>query len=222
MSSIQPSESAISNKMLVSVKAEKDHITEGSFPVITGTVKNEAYKPIANANILIMFGTIIVSTTTDDQGNFQYQSATPSTHGVYEVDATATKDGYTKGLGTAIFTVSPRPVEQTPTKTITGLPVEAGNYTVFLGRVAQWNLETTCFVDFSDRHMRFLRSCDLYSMAPEDFQTDQQIIPMVSVIHYNGTYRLFPESIYLKAANMQNGTLETFVAGTFANYTAPQ
>lgn len=221
MSSIQVSESTLSNKMLISVKAEKDPITEGEFPVIVGNVKNEAYKPIANANVLIMFGTTIVSTTTDEHGNFRYQSSTPSTHGIYEVDVTATKDGYTKVLGKTTFTVNPRHVASTVTRTITGLPIEAGKYTVFLGKVTQWNLETTCFVDFSNKHMRFLKTCDLYNMAPEDFQTDQQIIPMVSVIQNNDTYRLFPESAYIKAANMENNTLETFVANTFANYTTP-
>ena len=221
MSSIQVSESVLSNKMLVSVKAEKDPITEGDFPTIVGNVTDEAYKPVANANILIMFGTTIVSTPTDDQGKFRYQATMPSTHGIYEVDVTATKDGYTKALGNNIFTVSPRQTV-TISKTITGLPIEVGNYTVFLGKVTQWNLETTCFVSFADKYMRFLHTCDLYNMEPEDFQSDQQIIPMVSVISDNQTYRLFPENVYLKASNMANDTLETFIENTFANYTNPQ
>ncbi len=221
LSSIQVSESTLTSKMLVSVKAEKDPITEGDFPVIVGTVSDQAYKPIANANVLIMFGTVIVTTTTDDKGNFRYESAMPSTHGIYEVDVTATMDGYTKGLANSTFTVTPRQTAPIVTKTITGLPIEAGNYTVFLGKVAQWNLETTCFVDFGDKYMRFLKTCDLYGMAPEDFQSDQTIIPMVSVIQNNDTYRLFPESVYINASDMENKTLNTFVASTFANYTAP-
>ncbi|MHB8602778.1 MAG: carboxypeptidase-like regulatory domain-containing protein [Nitrosotalea sp.] len=221
MSSVQVSESALASKMLVSVKAEKDPITEGGFPVIIGTVSDQAYKPIANANVLIMFGTVIVTTTSDDQGNFRYESAMPSTHGIYEVDVTATKDGYAKGLGSSTFTVSPRQTTPVVTKTITGLPIQAGNYTVFLGKVVQWNLETTCFVDFSDKYMRFLKTCDLYNMAPEDFKDDQAVIPMVSVIQSNDTYRLYPENVYINAANMENETLNTFVASTFANYTAP-
>jgi len=48
------------------------------------------------------------------------------------------------------------------------------------------------------------------------------VIPMVSVIQNNDTYRLFPENVYINAANMENETLNTFVANTFANYTAPQ
>lgn len=221
MSSVQVSESVLASKMLISVKAEKDPITEGDFPVIIGTVSDQAYKPIANANVLIMFGTVIVTTTSDDKGNFRYESAMPSTHGIYEVDATATKDGYAKGLGSSTFTVSPRQTAPVVTKTITGLPIQAGNYTVFLGKVVQWNLETTCFVDFSDKYMRFLKTCDLYNMAPEDFKDDQTVIPMVSVIQSNDTYRLYPENVYINAANMENETLNTFVASTFANYTAP-
>lgn len=222
MSSIQVSESSLASKMLVSVKAEKNPIIEGDFPVIIGTVSDQAYKPISNANVLIMYGTVIVTTTSNDQGNFRYGSVTPSTHGIYEVDATATKNGYTKGLASSTFTVSPRQTAPTVTKTITGLPIQAGNYTVFLGKVAQWNLETTCFVDFSNKYMRFLKTCDLYNMAPEDFKDDQTVIHMVSVIQYSDTYRLFPENVYLKAANIENETLNTFVADTFANYTAPQ
>ena len=221
MSNIQVSESVLSSKMLVTVKAEKDPIIEGGFPVIIGTVKDQASKPISNANVLIRFGTIIVTTTTGDKGDFRYQAATPSTRGIYEVDVTATKDGYAKSLASSTFTVSPRQVVSTVTKTITGLPIQAGDYTVFLGKVAQWNLETTCFVDFGDKYMRFLKTCDLYNIAPEDFKTDQQVIPMVSVIQNNDTYRLFPENVYVKAFNMDNSTLKTFVAGTFANYTAP-
>lgn len=221
MSSIHVSESVLSNKMLISVKAEKDPITEGTFPTIVGNVTNEAYKPIANANVLIMFGTTIVSTPTDEQGKFRYQATAPSTRGIYEVDVTVTKDGYTKALGKNTFTVNPRQTV-TISKTITGLPIEAGNYTVFLGKVTQWNLETTCFVSFADKYMRFLHTCDLYNMEPEDFQTDQQIIPMVSVISDNQTYRLFPESVYLKASNMENATLGAFIESTFANYTNPQ
>lgn len=221
LSNVQVSESVLSSKMLISVKAEKDPITEGGFPTIIGTVKDQAYKPISNANVLIRYGTIIVTTTTDDKGDFRYQSATPSTHGIYEIDVTATKDGYAKSDTSSTFTVSPRQVISTVTKTITGLPIQTGNYTVFLGKVAQWNLETTCFVDFGDKYMRFLKTCDLYNIAPEDFKTDQQVIPMVSVIQNNDTYRLFPENVYTKAFNMDNDTLKTFVAGTFANYTAP-
>ncbi|MGI0018147.1 MAG: carboxypeptidase-like regulatory domain-containing protein [Nitrosotalea sp.] len=221
ISGIQVSESTLVSNMLVSVKAEKDPITEGDFPVIVGTVSDQAYKPIANANVLIMFGTVIVTTTSDDKGNFRYESAMPSTHGIYEVDVTATKDGYAKSLGSSTFTVSPRQTAPVVTKTITGLPIQAGNYTVFLGKVVQWNLETTCFVDFSDKYMRFLKTCDLYNMAPEDFKDDQTVIPMVSVIQSNDTYRLYPENVYMSAANMENETLNTFVANTFANYTAP-
>ena len=124
LSNVQISESVLSSKMLISVKAEKDPITEGGFPTIIGTVKDQAYKPISNANVLIRFGTIIVTTTTDDKGDFRYQSATPSTHGIYEIDVTATKDGYAKSDTSSTFTVSPRQVISTVTKTITGLPIQ--------------------------------------------------------------------------------------------------
>jgi len=189
--------------------------------MIVGTVDDQAYKPIADANVLIEYGTVIVTTTTDDNGTFKYQSAIPSTHGIYEVDATVTKDGYTKTMTNSTFTVVPIQTAPVVVKTITGLPIQSGNYTVYLGKVAQWNLETTCMVDFGTKYMRFLKTCDLYNMAPEDFQTDQPVTPMVSVIQDNDTYKLFPENVYMAAAGMDNNTLDTFVANTYANYTTP-
>ncbi len=221
MSSVHVSESMLANQMLVSVRAQTDPIVEGGFPMIVGTVDDQAYKPIADANVLIEYGTVIVTTTTDDNGTFKYQSAIPSTHGIYEVDATVTKDGYTKTMTNSTFTVVPIQTAPVVVKTITGLPIQSGNYTVYLGKVAQWNLETTCMVDFGTKYMRFLKTCDLYNMAPEDFQTDQPVTPMVSVIQDNDTYKLFPENVYMAAAGMDNNTLDTFVANTYANYTTP-
>ncbi len=221
MSSIHVSESMLANQMLVTVRAQTDPIVEDEFPTIVGTVYDQAYKPIANANVLIEYSTIIVTTTTDNNGTFKYQSAIPSTHGIYEVDATVTKDGYTKTMANSTFTVVPIQTAPVVVKTITGLPIQSGNYTVYLGKVAQWNLETTCMVDFGTKYMRFLKTCDLYNMAPEDFQTDQPVTPMVSVIQDNDAYKLFPENVYMTAAGMDNNTLDTFVANTYANYTTP-
>ncbi|MGI0007442.1 MAG: hypothetical protein ACREAR_05535 [Nitrosotalea sp.] len=221
MSSVHVSESMLANQMLVTVRAQTDPIVEGGFPTIIGTVDNQAYKPISGANVLIEYGTVIVTTTTDDNGTFKYQSAIPSTHGIYEVDATATKDGYAKTITNSTFIVVPVQTAPVVIKTINGLPIQSGNYTIYLGKVAQWNLETTCMVDFGTKYMRFLNTCDLYNMAPEDFQTDQPVTPMVSVIQDNDTYKLFPENVYMTAAVMDNNTLDAFIANTYANYTAP-
>lgn len=132
-----------------------------------------------------------------------------------------------KQLASSSYTVNPYSSKKTSadaamlSNLVTGLPVTAGNYTVFLGKVTQWNLETTCMVDFSNEYMRFLKTCDLYNLEPQDFQQDQQIIPMVTVIQYDNTYRLFPDSVYTEAFHMGNNTLNNFVKGTWQNYTAP-
>ncbi|MGI0047184.1 MAG: carboxypeptidase-like regulatory domain-containing protein [Nitrosotalea sp.] len=228
-SNIQVSHSVLTYSMLVSVKPQTDPIMQGDYPVITGNVTDQAYQPVADATALILFGNEAVTTTTDNQGEFTYTSAIPATPGTYEVDVTVTKEGYIKQMASSTYTVNPYPttmntyanVTTAMTNTISGLPVSAGNYTVFLGKVAQWNLETTCFVDFSDKYLRFLKTCDLYNLAPEDFQIDQQVIPMVTVIQYNDTYRLFPESIYDKAYYLGNETSSGFIAETWQNYTAP-
>ncbi|MDE1765122.1 MAG: carboxypeptidase regulatory-like domain-containing protein [Thaumarchaeota archaeon] len=228
-SSIQVSQSVLTYDMLVSVKPQKDPIMQGDYPVIIGNVTDQAYKPVANANVLILFGSEAVTTTTNDQGKFKYQSAIPATPGTYEVDVTVTKEGYVKQLAGSTYTVNPYPATKTApgnvttsvTNMISGLPVSAGNYTVYLGKVAQWNLETTCFVDFSDKYVRFLKTCDLYNLDPQDFKIDQQVIPMVTVIQYNNTYRLFPEDVYNEAYYVGNDTAGNFTATTWQHYTAP-
>lgn len=214
-SSIQASNAALSYSMLVTVKPQNDPIIQGDSPVIIGTVTDQAYRPVANANVVILFGSEAVTTTTDNQGNFRYQSVIPSTQGTYEIDVTVTKSGYIKELASSTYTVNPYSAKNTSANatttishTMTGLPISAGNYTVFLGKVAQWNLETTCFVDFSNKYVRFLKTCDLYNLEPQDFQQDQQIIPMVTVIQYNNTYRLFPDGVYTESFYMGNNALK--------------
>lgn len=231
LSNIQVSDSVLTYKMLVTVQPEKSPIMEGEFPVITGTVKDEAYKPISDATILILFGNEAVTTTTDAAGNYRYQSAIPATPGTFEIDVTATKGGYyIKGQASSTYevdsfqTVSNDTLDSTtntaiPFQAVNGLPVQAGNYTVYLGKVTQWNLETTCFVAFGDKYVRFLKTCDLYDIAgPSSFSADSQIFPPVAVIQYgNDTYKLFPQSVYNAAYFMSNGTLNSFVANTWAN-----
>lgn len=227
-SSIQASNSELYYSMLVNVKPQTDPIMQGDSPLIVGNVTDQAYRPVANATVFILFGSEAITTTTDNQGNFRYQSMTSSMPGTYEIDVTVTKTGYIKELASSTYTVNPYPADKTlvsvntPTSnTITGLPVSAGNYTVFLGKVAQWNLETTCMVDFSNKYMRFLKTCDLYNLDPQDFQMDQQIIPMVTVIQYNNTYRLFPDSVYTESFHIENDMLNSFVQNTWQNYTTP-
>ena len=229
-SNIPASQSALTYSMLVSVKPQKDPIMQGDNVAIIGSVKDQAYKPVPNANVFILFGSKAVTTTTDNQGNFKYQSVTPETPGTYEIDVTVTKSGYIKQLATATYTVKPYPTTKTTpantttsiANTISGLPVSAGKYTVYLGRVAQWNLETTCFVDFSDKYMRFLKTCDLYNLNPQDFKIDQKVISMVTVIQYGDTYRLFPQDVYNKAYYMGNNTASNFAATTWQGYVAPK
>jgi hypothetical protein len=218
--------------MLVIVQPEKSPIMEGEFPVIIGTVKDEAYKPVSNANVLILFGNEAVTTTTDAKGNYRYQSAIPATPGTYEIDVTATKGGYyIKGLASSTYEVDSFQAmanntvttnSAIPFQAVNGLPVQAGNYTVYLAKVTQWNLETTCFVAFGDKYVRFLKTCDLYNIAgPTSFSADSQTFPPIAVIqHNNDTYKLFPQSVYNHAYFMTGGALNTFVANTWANSTS--
>ncbi len=237
LSNVQVSDSVLTYKMLVTVQPKKSPITEGDFPVIIGTVKDEAYKPIPNVTVLILFGKEAVTTTTDAQGNYRYQSAIPAKAGVYEIDVTATKGGYyLKGQASSTYEVDSIKTMTNnaaigansagntviPFQAVNGLPVQSGNYTVYLGKVTQWNLETTCFVAFGDKYIRFLRTCDLYNIAgPNSFSANSQTFPPITVIqHGDNAYKLFPQSVYKSAYFMANGTLNNFVANTWTNSTS--
>ncbi|MDE1867403.1 MAG: hypothetical protein KGI08_06810, partial [Thaumarchaeota archaeon] len=108
-SNIQVSHSTLSYSMLVTVKPQKDPIMQGDYPVIIGSVTDQAYRPVTNDNVFILFGSEAVTTTTDNQGNFKYQSAIASTPGIYEIDVTITKPGYVKQLASSTYTVNPYP-----------------------------------------------------------------------------------------------------------------
>lgn len=229
-SSIQASHSVLTYSMLVNVKPLKDPIMQGEYPVIVGNVTDQAYRPVADAQVFIIFGSEAVTTTTDNQGQFEYKSAIPATPGTYEIDVTVTKQGYIKQLASSVYTVDPYTSTMTTsantttslTNTITGLPVNAGNFTVYMGKVEHWNLETTCFVDFSDKYVRFLKTCDLYNLDPQDFKIDQNVIPIVTVIEYNGTYRLFPDQVYSEAYYLGNDTATNFINATWNSYLPPK
>ncbi len=222
LSNVQVSESALTSKFVLSVSTERNPISVGDYPVILGSVKNEAYKPVANATVRISFSSVTATVTTDALGNFRYVSTIPATQGTFAVNIVVTKDGYVKGLASTTYTALPKSTgAQSTFKTVTGLPVTSGNYTVYLGKVTQWNLETTCFVSFGDKYMRFLKTCDLYNIVPQYFQSDQPMIPMVTVISYNNEYRIFSDSVYNNAFNMNSAGLGKFVVNTWLNYTSP-
>ena len=220
-SNIHMSESYLIWNLVVTVKPEKTPIMNTEFPVITGTVTDEASKPIQGALVKITFAKEVVTTTTDQYGNFRYDSVLPILPGYYMINAIVTKDGYSTGLASSTLMVN-APQAVTYTRSISGDPIVSGNYTVYLGKVTDWNLETTCFVKFGDQFKRFLKTCDLYNLAPADFQTDTAVVHSVTVFQYNGTdYRLFSASDYFTALALNDTAQFQYIDNVWGNYTAP-
>lgn len=206
--------------LVVTVKPEKSSITNNEFPIITGKVTDEASKPIEGALVKITFAKEVVTTSTDQYGNFKYESVLPILPGYYMVNAVVTKDGYGTGLASSSLMVNP-PHTVTYSRGITGDPIVAQNYTVYLGKVTDWNLESTCFVKFGDQYKRFLKTCDLYNLAPADFQTDAKVVHSVAVIKYNEDYGLFPVDDYFGALPLNSTAQFRYIDNIWANYTAP-
>ena len=219
-SNVHISESYLQYNLIVTVKPKTTPIKDTDFPVIIGTVTDEASKPIEGAHVKITFAKEVVTTTTDQYGNFRYDSVLPILPGYYMINAIVTKDGYNTGLASSDVMVNIPTI--TYSKAISGDPIVSGNYTIYLGKVTDWNLETTCFVKFGDQFKRFLKTCDLYDLAPADFQTDASVVHSVAVIQHNGTdYRLFPVSDYFAAVALNDTAQSSYVYGVWGNYTAP-
>lgn len=216
---MQVSDSAM-GKLLVSVKPEKTPLSSREYPIIIGTVTDEASKPIGNAKIKLTFAREVITTTTDSNGNFRYDSVKPSSPGQYAINVVATKEGYSTGFGSSNYFVNtPAPV--TYSKGTKGTPLTVGNYTIYLGKVTEWNLEDTCFIVFGDEYKRFLNTCDLYNMAPEDFKKPTKMISVLAVMKYNGEYRLFPVAAYYDAIKQSEDSKTQYVINTWNHYAAP-
>jgi len=219
-SNIHVSDSYLQYNLLVTVKPEKSPIKDTEFPIITGTVTDEASKPIVGALVKITFAKEVVTTTTDQYGNFKYDSVLPIFAGYYMINAVVTKAGYSTGLASSTLMVHSPPTV-TYGRGITGDPIVTGNYTVYLGKVTDWNLETTCFVKFGDQFKRFLKTCDLYNLAPTDFKTDATVVHSLAVIQHNADYRLFPVSDYFNGLTLNNNAQYRYVENVWKNYTVP-
>ena len=214
------SESSTLGKLVVKVKPESDTVSANQSPVIVGTVTNEGGKPVESVKVRISFSSITIYTTTDSEGNFRYVSNVKLTTGTYVVNVVASKEGYGTGYAsTRYFVQAPKSV--TYSKKASGLPLIIGNYTVYLGKVTDWNLETTCFVKFGDEYKRFLRTCDLYALAPDDFKSDKKTISTVTVVKYGNDYRLFAASKYFDVLNLTDEAQVGYISSTWKNYTAP-
>ena len=207
-------------KLIITIKAEKTPLSVREFPVIVGTVTDEASKPINNAKVKITFAKEVITTTTDSNGHFRYESTKSSLPGNYIINVVATKDGYGTGFGNSNYFVNAEPIV-TYSKGTKGAPLVTGNYTVYIGKVTEWNLETTCFVAFGEEYKRFLKTCDLYTMAPNDFKKPTKMISVVTVIKYDNSYKLFPISVYYTVYKQTDDIRLSYIINAWKNYVSP-
>lgn len=216
---VHTSDSAL-GKLIVIVKAEKTPLSVRDLPVIVGTVTNEASKPISNVKVKITFAKEVITTSTDSNGNFRYGSTKPSSSGNYMINIVATKDGYGTGFGSSSYFVNAES-NITYSKGTKGAPLVTENYTVYIGKVTEWNLETTCFVAFGEEYKRFLKTCDLYTLATNDFKKPTKMISVLTVVKYDDNYRLFPISVYYDVYKQTYDGRLSYIIKTWENYTAP-
>ena len=93
-------------KLVVTVKPEKNPISKNEFPIIVGTITDQATKPIVDATVKIALATETIVTKTDSGGNFRYEYTNSPAPGHYLINVIATKGGYGMGLGTTNYYVN--------------------------------------------------------------------------------------------------------------------
>lgn len=107
--------------LVVTVKPEKNTLESNEIPVISGTITDQASKPISDALVTINTSQGTQTVLTDSDGKFSYQYTDPVLPNQYIVNVKAKKDGYGIGLAKTTFFVKGIPVaQQLNLKTVTG------------------------------------------------------------------------------------------------------
>lgn len=83
-----------------------DPLKEGEFPIIVGNVKDQAGKPVPNAEVKIAFASETVSTSTNNVGSFYIELKTPAQPGDYKVSVISTKQGYGMSIVSTTYFVN--------------------------------------------------------------------------------------------------------------------
>ncbi len=99
--------------LVISVKSEKSSIGVEEWPVIEGTVTDQASKPVSDVLVNISTAAGTVGTKTDMSGKFRYEFSNSFLPGQYTVNVKAQKDGYGVGLKSTTFFVKGIPSTQT-------------------------------------------------------------------------------------------------------------
>jgi hypothetical protein len=109
--------------LVVMVKPEKSPLESNEIPALTGTITDQASRPISNAKVSISTSYGTFETITGNDGKFRYQYANPVGPAQYLVNVKAQKDGYGIGLGSTTFFVNGIPASQSQqyiSKTVSG------------------------------------------------------------------------------------------------------
>lgn len=109
--------------LVVMVKPQKSPLESSEIPVLTGTVTDQASRPISNAKVAISTSYGTFETFTDSFGKFRYQYENHVGPAQYLVNVKAQKDGYGIGLASTTFFVNGVPALQSQQynfKTVSG------------------------------------------------------------------------------------------------------
>jgi len=160
-------------------------------PVVSGSVTDMNGIAVANATVTVTISSKQTEVQTDGQGSFTINLPSKIHVGEYVIEVQASKILYNSALSYVEYTVNP-PLG----KMATTPPLYYGNYTLYLGDVTRWNDSTgTCTVTIAGSHKVINQACNPANMGFGN-QISGKSDSLLSLMQINGTYKIFPASVY--------------------------
>jgi hypothetical protein len=160
-------------------------------PVISGAVTDMNGIAVTNATVTVTILSKQTEVQTDGQGSFTVNLPSKLHVGEYVIEVQASKSLYSDALSYVEYTANP-PLG----KLATTPPLYYDIYTLYLGEVTSWNDNTgTCTIITLDSHKAINQACNPVTMGFGN-QISGKSDSLLSVMQSNGTYKIFPASMY--------------------------
>lgn len=165
-------------------------------PIVSGMVTDMNGIAVSNATVIITISAKQIQTNTDGQGSFSVNL--PRLHaGEYVIEVQASKSSYLDSLSYVEYTADTPLGKQTAAP-----PLYYDNDALYLGDVKYWNANAgDCTIVIIGSHKSINQACD-----PAKIGLGSQISglseSLLSVMQFNGTFKIFPASTYYNAIRL--------------------
>lgn len=178
-------------------------------PIVSGTVTDMNGIAVSNATVTVTISAKQIQTTTDGQGSFSVNLPWLRV-GEYVIEVQASKSPYVDSLSYVEYTAD------TPLgRQATAPPLYYDNDTLYLGDVKYWNSNAgDCTIAIVGSHKAINQPCDPTKLGLGN-QVSSLSQSLLSVIQFNGTFKIFPAGIYYNAVRLSPGLVPGYLNQTW-------